>query len=278
MQAEVLVDGVETDAGWLQERGFQFGDGLFETVAIRQGKPCLWQAHLTRLAQGCRRLRLPLPDFSRLAEEASLVCAGLERAVLKIYWTAGRSERGYRRPAALQPQRIVCRSDWPTHPAVWHLRQCTHRLGENPGLAEIKHLNRLDQVLARAEWDDPSVAEGLMLGQDGRVVSGTMSNVFVQRGRKLHTPAVVAAGIAGVVRKLVLDAGERVATDVQVGRVSLQDVHEADVLYLANSLMGLVRVDRYENIDYRASVDTHQAVVEARRLCHQPEAWDAHHE
>jgi 4-amino-4-deoxychorismate lyase len=105
-----------------------------------------------------------------------------------------------------------------------------------------------------------------------------MSNVFVQRGRKLHTPAVVAAGIAGVVRKLVLDAGERVATDVQVDRVSLQDVHEADVLYLANSLMGLVRVDRYENIDYRASVDTHQAVVEARRLCHQPEAWDAHHE
>ena len=278
MQAEVLVDGVETDAGWLQERGFQFGDGLFETVAIRQGKPCLWHAHLTRLAQGCRRLRLPLPDFPRLAEEASQLCAGSERAVLKIYWTAGRSERGYRRPATLHPQRIVCRSVWPTHPAEWHLRQCTHRLGENPGLAEIKHLNRLDQVLARAEWDDASVGEGLMLGQDGRVVSGTMSNVFVQRGNELQTSAVAAAGIAGVVRKLVLDAGERLAKDVQVGRVSLQDVHEADVLYLANSLMGLVRVDRYENIEYRASVETHQAVVEARRLCHLPEAWDVHHE
>ena len=87
MQAEVLVDGVETDAGWLQERGFQFGDGLFETVAIRQGKPCLWQAHLARLALGCRRLRLPLPDFSRLAEEARSLCEDLERAVLKIYWT-----------------------------------------------------------------------------------------------------------------------------------------------------------------------------------------------
>jgi 4-amino-4-deoxychorismate lyase len=278
MQAEVLVDGVETDAGWLQERGFQFGDGLFETVAIRQGKPCLWRAHLSRLGLGCRRLRLPLPDFPRLLEEASLLCAGAERAVLKIYWTAGRSERGYRRPAALHPQRIVCRSDWPEQPRVWHLRQCAHRLGENPGLAEIKHLNRLDQVVARAEWDDPSIGEGLMLGQDGRVVCGTMGNVFVQQGGQLHTPAVAAAGIAGVVRKLVIEAGERVAKDVRVGRVSVQDVRDADALYLANSLIGLVRIDRYESIDYRDDADAHQAVVEARRLCHQPETWDVHHE
>ena len=278
MQAEVLVDGVETQAAWLQERGFQYGDGLFETVAIRQGKPCLWQSHLARLSLGCRRLGLPLPDFSRLAEEAGRLCAGLERAVLKIYWTAGRSQRGYRRPSALVPQRIVCSSDWPTQPAVWHLRQCTHRLGENPALAEVKHLNRLDQVVARAEWDDPSIGEGLMLGQDGRVVSGTMSNIFVQKGSELHTPALAGAGIAGVVRTLVLEAGERVAQDVRVGRVSLQDVHEADALYLANSLLGLVRVERYESIEYPASVETHRAVVEARRLCHQPEAWGVPHE
>ena len=117
-----------------------------------------------------------------------------------------------------------------------------------------------------------------MLGQDGRVVCGTMGNVFVQQEGQLHTPAVAAAGIAGVVRKLVLEAGERVAKDVRVGRVSVQDVRDADALYLANSLIGLVRVDRYESIDYRAGADTHQAVVEARRLCHQPEAWDVHHE
>ena len=278
MQAEVLVDGAETDAAWLQERGFQFGDGLFETVAIRHGEPCLWHAHLTRLAQGCRRLELPSPDFSSLAEEASRLCAHVERAVLKIYWTAGRSERGYRRPATLHPQRIVCRSDWPAQPAVWHVRQCTHRLGENPGLAEIKHLNRLDQVLARAEWDAPAIGEGLMLGQDGRVVCGTMSNIFIQKGSELLTPDVAAAGIAGVVRRLVLETSERAAMDVRVGRVSLRDVREADALYLANSLIGLVRAERYENIAYRPDVEAHQAVAEARRLCHQPGAWGAPHE
>ena len=105
MQHDVLVDGVEANGTWLEERAFQFGDGLFETVAIIDGKPCLWDAHMVRLRLGCRRLRLPHPDFSCLAEEGQRLCAGYARAVLKIFWTAGRSERGYRRPAALNPER-----------------------------------------------------------------------------------------------------------------------------------------------------------------------------
>ena len=151
-------------------------------------------------------------------------------------------------------------------------------MGENPDLAEIKHLNRLDQVIARAEWDDPAISEGLMLGLDGRVLSGTMSNLFIQRGENLYTPAVDGAGIAGVVRKLVLDAGELVANPVHIGRILLDDVRAADALYLSNSLIGLVRVARYERIDYTEDVCEHAAIVEARRLCHRPEAWDADHE
>ncbi len=278
MEADALVEGVEADAGWWQERACQFGDGLFETVAIRDGRPCLWRAHMLRLALGCHRLRLPLPDFSRLAEEGRRLCAEFERAVLKIYWTAGRSERGYIRPRVVEPQRVLCRFAWPGPTETWRVRRCAQRVGENPDLAEIKHLNRLDQVVARAEWDNPEISEGLMLGQDGRVLSGTMSNLFVQYGGHLHTPAVDGAGIAGVVRKLVLDAAESVADPVHIGRVSLDDVRAADAIYLSNSLIGLVRVERYEGVDYASDISEHPAIVEARRLCHQPEAWDAHHE
>ena len=158
------------------------------------------------------------------------------------------------------------------------LRQCTHRLSENPALAGIKHLNRLDQVVARSEWDDAQTGEGLMLGQDGRVVSGTMSNIFVQRDRKLMTPAIDGAGIAGVVRALVLQTGENIATPVLVGAVSLDDVRQADALFLSNSLIGLVRVSRFESIKYDPGISEHAVIAETRRLCQQSESWYESHE
>jgi 4-amino-4-deoxychorismate lyase len=198
MRHGVLVEGVEADGDCLFERAFQFGDGLFETVAVVDGNPCLWNAHMARLAEGCRRLRLPEPDFRLLAEEARRLCAGHRRVVLKVFWTAGRSQRGYRRPAPVAPRRMLQCSEWPggVEGRSWELRRCAYRLGENPALAGIKHLNRLDQVVARAEWKDADFSEGLLLGQDGRVVCGTMSNIFVQRGDVLFTPVIDGAGPA----------------------------------------------------------------------------------
>ncbi len=279
MQHDVLIDGAEAEGSWLKERAFQFGDGLFETVAIIDETPCLWAAHMARLGEGCRRLGLPLPDFGLLAKEGQLLCAGHRRAVLKIFWTAGQSERGYRRPRNIHPERILRRSEWPEKADGWcALRQCTHRLSENPALAGIKHLNRLDQVVARSEWDDAQTGEGLMLGQDGRVVSGTMSNIFVQREQTLLTPAIDGAGIGGVVRALVLQTGENIATPVLVDAVSLDDVCHADALFLSNSLIGVARVSRFESIEYDPGISEHAVIAETRRLCHQSKPWYASHE
>jgi 4-amino-4-deoxychorismate lyase len=270
MQHDVLIDGVEADGNWLIERAFQYGDGLFETIAVIDGLPQLWDAHMARLAEGCRRLRLPLPNFPRLADECRRLCAGHSRAVLKVFWTAGRSERGYRRPEPLAPQRVVRRSTWPVpqpNPG-WVLRQCRHRLSENPALAEIKHLNRLDQVVARTEWDDPAIDEGLMLGQDGRVVCATMGNLFLQRGDSLSTPAVDRAGVAGVVRDLVLKIAAEAGQRVHVDAISLDQVRAADALFLTNSLIGVVRVRRYDSTDYDLSLGEHAVMTETRRRCH----------
>lgn len=271
MQHDVLIDGVEADGDWLNERAFQFGDGLFETIAVIDGIPCLWDAHIARLAEGCQRLSLPLPDLDSLAEECARLCAGHSRAVIKILWTAGRSERGYRRPRPLAPQRILRRSAWQvpqSHPG-WIVRQCRHRLSENPALAQIKHLNRLDQVVARAEWDDPLIDEGLMLGQDGRVVCATMSNLFVQRGGALITPAVDRAGVAGVVRDLVIKVAEEAGQRVCVDAVSLDQVRTADALFLTNSLIGVARISRYESTDFDLMLGEHAVMAETRRRCHQ---------
>lgn len=240
----VLVNGTPADAIGAGDRGLHYGDGLFETFAVRDGRPLCWEAHLARLSAGCRRLRLPQPDADRLREEARRLCDGVVIGVLKLIVTRGTGGRGYAAPATVQPTRILLRYPWPAHPPEYgetgvRVRVCDTRLGGNPALAGIKHLNRLEQVLARREWDEPDIAEGLMLDEGGRVVEGTMTNLFmVSRGRLL-TPSLERSGIAGIMRQLIL--GEAAAVGLPAGEASLglDELQAADEIFLSNSVIGI---------------------------------------
>ncbi len=268
----VLVDGQPLVAEWLSERAFQFGDGLFETIAVVDGSPCLWDAHMRRLLLGCDRLNLPRPDIDVLRADALQLAGGQQRAVLKVYWTAGRSRRGYARPHPLTPQRVVSLTSWPyaAAPVDWTVRICDHRLSENPVLAGIKHLNRLDQVIARSEWDHRQFQEGLMLGQDGRVVCGTMSNLFLQSDGCLVTPEIAGAGIDGVVRQLVIATAKRLDIVIRIGLVTMADVERADAVYFTNSLIGAVRAVRVGDATFASTVAEHAVINEVRRRCQAP--------
>ena len=240
----VLVDGQEADTLDVRDRGLQYGDGLFETLAVDRGEPRDWQAHLDRLESGCDRLGIPSPDPATLAAEADRLCAGAERAVLKILVTRGSGGRGYRPPAEPAPRRILMRSPWPDYPGYYwtegvRVRHCRTRLGENPALAGLKHLNRLEQVLARAEWDDPEVAEGLMCDATGRLVEGTMSNLFWVRDGVLHTPDLSRCGVAGVVRARVLEWAEANGRPARVVEAGPEELEGADEVFLTNSVIGL---------------------------------------
>ncbi|MCB1774797.1 MAG: aminodeoxychorismate lyase [Gammaproteobacteria bacterium] len=269
-----LVDGQPDAWVGVSDRGLQFGDGLFETVAVVDGRPCHWQLHLARLVEGCKRLRLPTPDCGLLGREAASLCAGRQRATLKIYWTAGDSPRGYARPARLSPRRIVQVFDPPpTTPEAgpWRLTWCRQRWGENPQLAGIKHLNRLEQVLARDEVVGAGFDEGLMQGQDGRVVSGTMTNLLLQSDDRLVTPSLDAAGIRGVTRSLVVGLARDQGMAVDERVVSVDEVNEADAVFLCNSLLGIVRVASIDQRVYDVAVAGHAPVLAAGRLVHQPD-------
>lgn len=270
---DAVFDDLTSDT-WLTERACQFGDGLFETVAVVDGEPCLWDRHLARLNEGCRRLGLPAPDPDHVATACDRLCAGHERAVLKIFWTAGPSERGYRRPSPPAARLAARVSAWPSPTAgPWRLRLCRHRLSENPALAGIKHLNRLDQVIARSEWAEPEIGEGLMLDQGGHVVSGTMSNLFVQTDGRLLTPPIVGAGIAGVVRGLLIDVAAGFGDPVEVRHISLDDLGRADAVYLTNALIGVVRAAGFETRAFPAALEEPASVIESRALCHRGMPW-----
>lgn len=256
--ATVLLNGVAADRISCSDRGLQYGDGLFETVAVVDGRPALWGRHLDRLQLGCVRLGIPPPDPLRLRDEVEREIAGRDRLVIKIILTRGEAGRGYRPPASPQPNRLVSSAPWPDQPRSWRtagvrLRYCNTPLGINPALAGVKHLNRLEQVLARGEWSDPEIAEGLMLDGAGRVIEGTQSNLFLWRDGGLHTPDLSAAGVSGVMRGLVLELARSLGIEVGIGHLFPEDLAGADGLFMTNALIGYWPVCELEGLRFDIS-------------------------
>ena len=248
-----LINGVAATCIDAHDRGFHYGDGLFETFAVSNGEPAMWDMHMQRLLLGCQRLGFPAPDPTLLRSEALSLCAVPDapvRGVLKIIITRGGGGRGYRAPspsavlATGGVTRMLALYPWPDYPAAfWSegvaVRVCATRLGCNPALAGIKHLNRLEQVLARNEWDDASVAEGLMLDPQGNVIEGTMTNLFVVRNGQLLTPDVSQCGVAGVMRSWILACARVAGIPSAITSLTLDMVTSADEIFLCNSVIGL---------------------------------------
>ena len=250
-----LVNGQPSDVIPVIDRGFQYADGLFETIAVKDGEPLLFDRHLERLALGCAKLGIAPPAPGVLGSEALSLCRGAERAVLKLMLTRGSGGRGYRPDGAGPPTRVTAVLPWPDYaPACREqgvvLRLCRTRLGSNPDLAGLKHLARLEQVLARGEWSDPSIQEGLMLDGQLRVIEGTMSNVFLVRGEHLVTPRLDACGVKGVMRAAVIACASRMGVACEERDVAVEELQSADGLFLTNSLIGLWPVRRLEGRDY----------------------------
>ncbi|MBX3702680.1 MAG: aminodeoxychorismate lyase [Steroidobacteraceae bacterium] len=238
----VFVDGREGAGIDPADRGLNYGDGLFETLAVRDGRARFLGWHLERLSAGAAQLGIPLPARELLVDEVARAWPQ-GRGVVRIVVTRGVGGRGYRPPGYPRPLRVVSGWEWPApDPACWtrgvRLRWCETRLGRNPRLAGIKHLNRLEQVLARAEWDDPEVAEGLMMDDGGRVICATQANLFIVAGGRLVTPAVDACGVAGVMRRAFRAWAEERGEPVVERAVAAGELQEAESLILTNALIG----------------------------------------
>ena len=239
------IDGRPAESLLLNDRGLHYGDGLFETLPVREARIPLLDAHLQRLRAGCQRLGIPPPADEILRDELRTASIGQVRAVLKLMITRGDGGRGYRPSPAAMPTRILLRYAWSEYPAAWALegvrvRVCKTRLGANPALSGLKHLNRLEQVLARSEWtEDEPFQEGLMLDGEGLVVEGTMTNVFSSPGEgHLLTPDLSRAGVAGVMRGHLMEQAKRAGVKVEPGRFSLAEILEQREIFLCNSLIG----------------------------------------
>ncbi|MDR3446102.1 aminodeoxychorismate lyase [Dyella sp.] len=243
MAGRVLVNGVSAATVSVFDRGLSYGDGLFETIRFVHGAAPLWLRHMARLRDGCRRLHLPPPDVATLSSESAAVASGIDHAVVRISVTRGMGERGYAPPPSPVATRIVAGFEaLPMRGDVYasgvRARWCETRLGLQPLLAGLKHLNRLEQVLARAEWLDPLVGEGLMCDIDGYLISGTMTNVFAVLDGELTTPILDRCGVAGVARAEVLAAGPA----ARVMAMRPEELVRASEVFLSSSVRGILPV------------------------------------
>lgn len=238
---KTLVNGHVSTSIAVQDRGLHYGDGLFETIAVRHGRPRLLALHLERLAAGCARLALPMPAAALLEREIAEVVEADEQ-VVKVILTRGAAGRGYRIPPAAGSTRIVAAYPGPVARPVpvagVRMRTCETRLGTSPALAGLKHLGRLEQVLARSEWQDAQVEEGLMLDTEGRAVCGTQTNLFVVRGGDLLTPRLDRCGVAGVMRRAVLHWARGRCIVAREEDLEPADLHAAEEVFLTNALVG----------------------------------------
>ena len=253
---EIRINGVRGKEISVLDRGFQFGDGLFETLACLNGRPRFLPLHLERLEFGCERLQITTPDLDVLQAEILDMAAGAERAIIKVMVTAGEAiRRGYARSGHERATRITIRYAWPHEEAArLHdgamVRTLTSRLGENPRLAGLKHCNRLEQILARAELGDED--EGLLFSASGNLVSGTMSNVFLVRESGLLTPRIDQCGVAGVMRRVVLREARQAGIPARECELHAQDLHSAAEVFLTNALIGIRPVRRLDDRELTA--------------------------
>jgi 4-amino-4-deoxychorismate lyase len=237
----MLVNGQPQTLLPLNDRGLAYGDGLFETILVRDHKPALLQEHRQRLLRGCERLGLQLDQAAFDGELQQVLAAPLAKnAVLKIMLTRTAGGRGYR-PGTSKANRIFTLHPVPDYSASKPETGitaflCRQRLARQPALAGLKHLNRLEQVLASQEWPDGDVMEGLMLDTEGLVIEGTRSNVFVASANQLFTPGLQNCGVDGVLRAVLL---AHFGSRVLVADITLEQLRKADEVFFCNSVFGI---------------------------------------
>lgn len=237
-----LVDGVATTSLPLDNRGLAYGDGIFRTMRLWRGDVANFGWHYRKLAADCDAIKLACPSAESL--RADIATLGIKDCVLKWMVVRGSGTRGYSPHGAHGAVGISLAFALPDYPARYYVegvrvRTCDFRLAHQPALAGVKHLNRLENVLARGEWNDPDIAEGLLFDHHDALIGGTMSNVFVLHGRRLVTPPLDQAGVAGVTRARILAAASALDAEVSVASLSRQSLATADALFVCNSVIGI---------------------------------------
>jgi len=234
------------------DRGLAYGDGVFRTLKVVNGLPEQWPQQYQTLVADCGAIGIVCPSAELLMSDLTQLFTPDEIAVAKIIITRGDGERGFAPPAITAPMRLVIKSPMPDYPDInftygVNLHVCETRMSYQPKLAGIKHLNRLENILARMEWNDPAIVEGIMLDMDDSVIECTSANIFARFDDTLITPSLLKCGIAGITRQRILDIAYTFSLKTKIEAFDLKKLLSADEVIICNSLYGAWQVRSVQN-------------------------------
>jgi 4-amino-4-deoxychorismate lyase len=243
----ILINGAANDSLAAADRGLAYGDGVFRTLMMRDGRPRAWHHHFRKLEHDCSALAIPCPAKNVLRNELALLAEREPDCAVKIVITRGVGQRGYAFPDRMEPARIVMSFSLPQYREEFQhsgikARLCSLRLGFQPALAGVKHLNRLENVLARNEWNDKDIAEGLLLDGEKNAIGGTMTNLFIVEDGALSTPDLSRCGVAGVTRERIFAHAAQHGIVCRVDHIPIDRVLQADEVFVVNSLIGVWQI------------------------------------
>lgn len=241
---QYLVNGSPNGLITPFDRGFAYGDGIFRTMKMLNGMPEAWPLHYQKLVADCGVIGIVAPSAELLMHDLNQLFSVNEIAVAKIIITRGESVRGYAPPAVSLPLRVVVKSSLPSYLPENYTKGvalflCETKLAHQPKLAGIKHLNRLESVLARAEWHNPSLADGIMLDIENNVIECTAANIFARFENQLMTPSLNQCGVAGVMRERIMQLAPSLGYTIVTQKLSLALLKQADEVFISNSLYGV---------------------------------------
>jgi 4-amino-4-deoxychorismate lyase len=249
---ECLVNGEIQNFVSASDRGLNYGDGVFETIAVSQSRPRLWQEHMDRLAKSCERLGMNAPPQAVLLRELQTVCAGLPRCLVKIVLSRAHSGRGYSPLIGADPERVVSSHFWPadsSNAAVTGVEAhiCEIKLSIQPALGGMKHLNRLEQVLASRELESVAEQEGILFDAEEHLISSISANIFLVYREQLLTPRLDRSGVRGVMRSRLLKAFK---ARCELRRISREMLDEASEVFLCSAVRGIIPVKSINAFEY----------------------------
>lgn len=264
MVKHVLLDGrlaPETGAQVsIFDRGFLYGDGLFETLRICRGRLPLVRRHLERLESGLRLLRIDLPGGgSALADQATRLVKvnSVQDGLLRLQVTRGAGPRGYSPRGATRPTVLLTTHSLPAPagscPPPVRLITSSHRIWSRSPLNRVKSTAKLLHVLARAEADEAGADDALLLNEDDAVVEASSANLFwIEEGRVL-TPPLESGALPGVTRALVLEAAQKTGSVAAEVSCQMPALTRAEAVFLTNSAHGVVEVGFLDGHPCRSS-------------------------
>ena len=258
-----LINGEFKDSISVYDRGLAYGDGFFETMlwdSLEEKNETnvgveFWLRHLRRIKDGCQLMQINLPFDEEIIRQRNLILkASLKEkksGLLKMVVTRGVGGRGYKFERNMTPTIIFLSLPKPKvkkeyfKPGVV-VKICKTQLSKNTNLFGYKHLNRLDSVLARSEWEDKNIFEGVFVDSKKNILEGTMTNIFFVHEKTLITPPIIDSGINGVMRQVIIDKAKFFFDKLVIQKINLRDVEKFDQMFLTNSVLKVIPVIRFE--------------------------------